>query len=384
MPPRRRRRVLLVYAVPYSGHAQAAGALHTALEASGEIEVEEYHFLQQFKYTGAAVVRFYKWMLTHAPSVWGHVHDNPDYSGITDTIISRVEEWDLSGLLTRVEHWKPDVIVAIQAFPLRILAEAKKQGHLHTPLLVVTTDFWAHRYWAHPAVDHYFVSSERAQKDLLRLGIFGNRISQTGIPLRPVFSVSTSSLLSRDEARKKLKWSGRLQTVLCLGGSYGFVPFAELLPLIELEKVPREWVMMFGKNKEGYAEAEKLLRRSSVRNRVHLYGFREDIHVFMRASDVAVTKAGGLSASEALVSRLPLVLYRPLPGQELKNVEYLVKAGVARRAQSPEDVQKQVSRILGDPKGRTKMIQAAKHLARPRASQQIVSIILRRFLKQRV
>ena len=33
----------------------AAGA-YIALEASGEIQVEEYHFLQQFKYTGAAVV----------------------------------------------------------------------------------------------------------------------------------------------------------------------------------------------------------------------------------------------------------------------------------------------------------------------------------------
>ncbi len=383
MAPRRRRRVLLVYAVPYSGHAQAAGALHEALEASGEIQVEEYHFLQQFKYTGAAVVRFYKWMLTHAPFVWGHVHDNPDYRGITDTIISRVEEWDLSGLLKRIDTWRPDLIVAIQAFPLRILAEAKKQGHLTIPLLVVTTDFWAHQYWAHAAVDHYFVSTERAQKDLLRQGIARRRISQTGIPLRAAFSGSLSSLLSRDGARKNLKWSGRLQTVLCLGGSYGFVPFAELLPLIEAEAVPREWVMMFGKNKEGLKEAEKLLRYSSARDRVRLYGFREDIHVFMRASDVAVTKAGGLSASEALVSRLPLVLYRPLPGQELRNVEYLVKAGVARRAENPEEVQKQVSAILNDSKKRTKMMSKAKRLARPRASKQITSIILR-FLKQRV
>ena len=135
--------------------------------------------------------------------------------------------------------------------------------------------------------------------------------------------------------------------------------------------------MMLGKTKEGLKEAEKLLRYSSARDRVRLYGFREDIHVFMRASDVAVTKAGGLSASEALVSRLPLVLYRPLPGQELRNVEYLVKAGVARRAENPEEVQKQVSAILNDSKKRTKMMSKAKRLARPRASKQITSIILR-------
>lgn len=384
MPIARRSRVLLVYAVPYSGHAQAAAALREAFEATGRVEVGEYHFLQQFKYTGAAIVRFYKWMLTYAPSVWGHVHDNPDYRGITDTLIAGIEEWDIAGLLERVKAWKPDAIVAIQAFPLRILAEAKKQKHLTVPLVVVTTDFWAHRYWAHSFVDHYFVSTERAQKDLIRQKIPATRISQTGIPLRFQFSLSESRLLSRTQARARLKWRHELLTVLCLGGSYGFVPFAELLPLIETEAVPHLWVMMFGKNKTGLQDAEKLLRNSSARDRVLLYGFRDDMQVFMRASDVAVTKAGGLSASEALVSRLPLVLYRPLPGQEVQNVEYLVKAGVAKRALTPEQVIKEVHTILERPAIRKKMIQVASKLARPQASAQIVSRILQRFLHRKV
>ena len=200
MPSARRSRVLLVYAVPYSGHAQAAAALREAFEATDQVEIGEYHFLQQFKYTGAAIVRFYKWMLTYIPSVWGHIHDNPDYRGITDTLIAGIEEWDIAGLLERVKDWKPDVIVAIQAFPLRILAEAKKQQHLTVPLVVVTTDFWAHRYWAHPFVDHYFVSTERAQKDLMRQKIPAKRISQTGIPLRFQFSLSESRLLTRTHA----------------------------------------------------------------------------------------------------------------------------------------------------------------------------------------
>lgn len=383
MSPRRRSRVLLVYAVPYSGHAQAAAALREAFVEQGGIDVEEYHFLQQFKYTGAAVVRFYKWMLTYVPSVWGYVHDNPDYRTITDTFIARIEEWDLSGLLARVASWQPDVIVAIQAFPLRILAEAKRQGRLTTPLLVVTTDFWAHQYWAHPAVDHYFVSTERAQKDLLRQGVPAPRISQTGIPLRSAFA-NIGARSSRTIVRRRLRWPSHLPTVLCLGGSYGFVPFSELLPLIEQESTPRHWVMMFGKNKEGLKEAEALLKQSLARARIHLYGFREDIHLFMSASDVAVTKAGGLSASEALACALPLVLYRPLPGQEKQNVEYLVKMGVARRALSPEEVQKEVASLLDRADKRTKMIRAARRLARPKAASHIVAIILRRFLSRSV
>lgn len=377
----RKSRVLLVYAVPYSGHAQAAAALRDALQATKGVEVEEYHFLQQFKYTGAAVLRFYRWMLTYVPSVWGHLHDNPDYTGAANTIISGIEEWDIAGLIERVNTWKPDVIVAIQAFPLRILAEAKKQGRLRVPLLVVTTDFWAHRYWAHPSVDQYFVSTEQAKKDLVRQKIPVKRILQTGIPLRASFSGAEIHLLSVERARKRLRWPIRTSTILCLGGSYGFVPFAELLPLIEAEKMACQWIMMFGKNKTGLREAKKLLLRSSARNRVKLYGFREDIHVFMRASDIAITKAGGLSASEALVSRLPLVLYRPLPGQEQQNMTYLVKMGVARRALTAEEVFKEVHAILDRPALRKKMVRIAGELARPEAAKEIATTIVKRFLR---
>ena len=373
-----RRRILLVYAVPYSGHAQAACALRASFEAMGA-EVQEYHFLQQFKYTGSAIVRFYKWLLTYLPSVWGHVHDNPEYEGMAKVVISAMQEWDIAGLLKRVNSWQPDAIVAIQAFPLRLLAEAKQQGKITSPLFVVTTDFWAHRYWAHPAVDHYFVSSEQAKRDLIKRKIKSKDIVWTGIPLRPEFMGMPHPLPSASSAREVLQWPAKTPTVLCLGGSYGFIPFKELIQIIELatgqlQKV--RWVIVFGNNKIGLQEAHKRLKTSPARDRVQVLGFRDDIEVLMRASDVCLTKAGGLSSSEAMVCRLPLVFYRPLPGQEQKNVSYLVKAGAAVSATTSKQAFKQIERLLTSSELRARMKKAQQRLARPHASNTITQTIL--------
>lgn len=382
MSVRSRPRVLLVYAVPFSGHAQAAAALHEALSKYQHAEVEEYHFLQQFKYTGSAIVQFYKFLLKYLPSVWGHVHNNPEYEGLAKTVVSAFQEWDITGLLKRIDVWKPDVIVAIQAFPLRILAEAKQQGRLKVPLAVVTTDFWAHRYWAHPAVDQYFVASERAKQDLCRYKIPAQKIVCTGIPLRPTFAYTTARPLpSQANARAQLGWPARTKTVLCVGGSYGFIPFKDIIDGLErgsTEDVTR-WVIVFGNNKGAQQQAQAYLRTSSVKTRVRLYGFFEDMHLLMRASDVCLTKAGGLSASEALVCRLPLVFYRPLPGQERQNVAYLTKQGAALRAGTAKQAFSHIRTLLTNSVERDTMKRAQAKLAHPQAALVIADAIVARF-----
>ncbi|MBP7133952.1 glycosyltransferase [Patescibacteria group bacterium] len=373
-----KKRVLLVYAVPYSGHAQAAAALHAALLNTQEVEVEEYHFLQQFKYTGAAVVQFYKWILTNLPSVWGHVHNNSDYRGLSDALIHAMQEWDILGLLKRVEQWKPDVIVAIQAFPLRILGEAKQQGRLTVPLMVVTTDFWAHQYWAHPAVDCYFVANDRVKRDLMQQKIQEKRIIRTGIPLRPVFE---KQLPSKRAARIQLGWSMKDKVVLCMGGSYGFVPFEELMTQCR-RSPPKEgerWVFLFGNNKKGFEEAEKALAASTVQEHVRLYGFREDVEVFMRASDVFITKPGGLSVSEALVCHLPLILYKPLPGQEQKNATYLVRAGLAKKVGTVSQAVREVRHFFEE-KTTSRQSPSSRKDAQPRAATKIARTIVQKLV----
>lgn len=56
----------------------------------------------------------------------------------------------------------------------------------------------------------------------------------------------------------------------------------------------------------------------------------------MRAVDVLVENAGGLTCQEALSCGLPVVTYRPIPGHGRVNAAILAEAGLTRLAPSAD------------------------------------------------
>ena len=80
-----------------------------------------------------------------------------------------------------------------------------------------------------------------------------------------------------------------------------------------------------------------------------IFGFVNNIHELMDASDIVISKPGGLTASEVLAKAKPMIIIDPIPGQEQRNCEYLLEAGAAVRLYEPEDAPYKVQSILGDP-----------------------------------
>jgi processive 1,2-diacylglycerol beta-glucosyltransferase len=95
----------------------------------------------------------------------------------------------------------------------------------------------------------------------------------------------------------------------------------------------------------------------------------------MHAADVLVTKPGGLTTSEALVARLPMVLCRPLPGQEERNARVLVESGAAIRSRAIEELPALVEMLLRDGKQRERAIAAARRMGRPNAATEAAVMI---------
>ena len=53
-------------------------------------------------------------------------------------------------------------------------------------------------------------------------------------------------------------------------------------------------------------------------------GFVKNIDEIMKMCDVIITKPGGISITEAMACRLPIVIREYLPGQEERNTEFLL------------------------------------------------------------
>ena len=109
---------------------------------------------------------------------------------------------------------------------------------------------------------------------------------------------------------------------------------------------------------------------------VRVEGFVRNMHEWMRATDLLVTKAGPSTISEALVMGLPMVLSGALPGQERPNVDYVVRAGAGVWAPTPGRAASAVRELLAP--GSVQLAQMAargRALARPDAAKRVAEIL---------
>jgi len=96
----------------------------------------------------------------------------------------------------------------------------------------------------------------------------------------------------------------------------------------------------------------------------------------MNAVDCIITKPGGLSISESLVKELPMILITPIPGQEERNIDFLMNMGAALRASKTFSVTEAVHYLFECP-GRLRLMQESIALIRkPNAAKDLADFIL--------
>src|SRR4030095_5318630 len=92
-------------------------------------------------------------------------------------------------------------------------------------------------------------------------------------------------------------------------------------------------VALCGRNAELKSKIETLRERlpRSHHVTVHPVGFTTNTDGYMRAADIRRGKPGGLTTSEALAKGLVFAIVNPIPGQEERNSDHLLEAGVGIR-----------------------------------------------------
>jgi processive 1,2-diacylglycerol beta-glucosyltransferase len=179
---------------------------------------------------------------------------------------------------------------------------------------------------------------------------------------------------SRDEVRRRFGLEPDRPLVLVMGGGAGVGPMSELAErLASLPESPQVLVLC-GTNARLQREVQALSPRHA--GRLRAMPFTPHVDLLLEASDMVVSKAGGLTCAESLVKRTPLVIFRPTPGHEVANARYLEAGGAAVHADSLDTVAATVSRWLSDPAALARARESAARLARPRAAEDIARRVL--------
>ncbi len=327
------------------GHNQTARALKEYFELQGDdvavIDVlgSASNWMKNF------VNRFYNFAVNHAPAIYKYWYEREDKK--TDksdelTIRKITQRLVTSEEIKSLVDQQPDVIIATQSFAAAMLSDLKHKHLLKAICVGIITDFTVHPYWEEAyGLDYYVVPDKAVGFHMERKNLNVQRMLPFGIPIRESFFES----VSKEEARQKLGYDPQKKRVLLMSGSMAHLNVVKIASSID--KIPHDFELSILLDKK--QTHRKALESLTLEHKVDIEGFVRDIGLYYDASDIVITKPGGLTTSELLAKGKPMIFLQPIPGQEQRNVECLLNQHLAFYATKTFPVEQLLGMLLDNP-----------------------------------
>ena len=162
-----------------------------------------------------------------------------------------------------------------------------------------------------------------------------------------------------------------------MGGSMGFGNLPKYTAALKKAfDHPFLLYIICGNNEE---MKEALSRRYGDDPEVRLVGYTSRVADYMAACDVLLSKPGGLSSTEAIVSGTPLVHTPPIPGCETANAEFFNDHGISYAAGGPEEAAEKAKLLCDSTEARDLMKKAQRENSNGSCADDIVMLSERLF-----
>lgn len=200
-------------------------------------------------------------------------------------------------------------------------------------------------------------------------GVNINSIHTLGIPINPRFFLK----FNRDTTLMELNLNPKKKTILIMGGSLGMGKISELFTQLSQSDLNAQLIVIAGKNNNLYDELLEISKTSILPSVI--IGYTNDVNKLMQASDLLLTKPGGLTITESLASELPMGIFSPLPGQEIKNKEFLLRHNLAIDIDDDPNYINNINYILSNNHLINTMKENTRKFAKPNSAHDIYTLI---------
>ena len=360
-------RILICYLVQNSGHHSAARAIEQALHRADPTVNTMCVDLLAYTHPrwSALIQKMYMVTIRRTPELWDTLYDSPWVYYMTRRVRTLIQRGNSRGLLQLMEDFRPDAAICTQAHPLAVLKAYAARRGTRMPLWGVVTDLIPHRFWVSGEGDvRYVVPSEEAAGRLVLLGVPRRNIRVLGIPINPGFVAERKMPVRKDENTR----------VLVMGGSRGLG--VRYRTIRYLDQCTEDFTIDVVTGSNRRLRARLARRRNTFRHPIRIRGFVKDVVALMHRASLLLTKPGGLTSAEAMATGLPMVLIRPLPGQEKGNTEILVRHGMAVHLHKDREVTPVVSTLLRNKELLEMMSERARSMGKPEAAMNIATHVL--------
>jgi processive 1,2-diacylglycerol beta-glucosyltransferase len=369
-------KVLILYSSLGSGHTSAAKALSQAFSRFPGVEVYSEDALAHSSplYRGA-VTQLYEQLSERLPQLYKAFYEGSDISDLeksldNNLVWARLERPFYRRLGDLIQEIDPDVIVCVQQIPSRWLQLLEEEDGISRPQYVVITDTIAHSTWINYGVIGYFLPNTLSVNFLVQRGVAAELLHVTGIPVKLEIMEQKSSA----EMRSRHDIPPDSPVVTVFGG--GLNPKRVRAMVAELLHHSRigTLVVVAGRN-DDLLEALSALESTEQVN-LRKLGMIDYVDDLIVASDLVITKAGGLITSEILARGTPMILVDPIPGQEEQNADVIAASGAGVQLRLLEMVTPAIEYLLSHPERLQEMSQAAIEIGQPAAAVNIAEHVL--------
>ena len=287
-------------------------------------------------------------------------HKRISFNRITHKLLSKK-------LVKYVAEYKPDVIVCTHVFAAEMITELVKKGHYSGPTIGIMTDFTMHPYWEETDLSYYVLPNDLLRNQFMKKGLTPEKILPFGIPVFKKFLVKRT----KTEAREMLGIPDK-QTILLMAGGTGFGNLTKIIRKLDALPLDFQMLAVCGGNKRLKTRIDKLVTQKDL----FVHGFVNNVEVMMDAADCLVSKPGGLTTSEALTKQLMLIVPDAIPGQEERNLEFLLNSGLAMKVTPNFGVDECIYQFLCNPERASGANFMLAQVAKPNAAKDLGDFII--------
>lgn len=361
-------RILILSASTGGGHMKASTAIKAHILSKDKNAIVE--ISDTLKYISPILDKTisdgYEYLAKKVPKMYGIMYKQSNKETALNSFVYKFNALFSKKLIPLLEDFKPDVIVSTHPFTTEMFSNLKDILNIKIPLICIMTDYAPHKAWLNKNVDAYIVANNKMVNAMVNSGINQNIIYPYGIPIEDSFFTKKE----RTATLKEIGLSDALPTILIMAGSFGVTDILKIYNRIIKINIDFQIIIITGRNKKLYESFEKILYREEslltfgkhsikkphinkskkeipTKNTKLIY-FTNEVSKYMFASDLIITKPGGLTVSEALACNLPMAIFNAIPGQEEENADFLIDNNMAVRLGKGSSCEKTIQKLLSD------------------------------------
>ena len=275
-----------------------------------------------------------------------------------------------------IKEGQYDGVICVHLFPAEAITRIRHIYGQYFPTMFVMTDYTCIPLLYETEVDKYIIAHQDLTEEFIRKGLMREKIQSVGIPIN---EDKFAYRISKSEARKQVntlfdweesdgKW------YLIMGGSMGFGNITKLIKELESKISDSDRIICICGRNEGLKQS--IHRQFAESANIKALGFTNNISLIMDASDVLLTKPGGITSTEAIIKNIPLIHIKPIKGLEEDNATFFRQMGMAW---GEDDIKKQTNiaiRLSHDTDAQGKMAEIQRRNSNLNCSHEIADMII--------